>query len=116
MIARLLSTVLFACICAVSVGVSDVQAASGRISFSGAVVESTCAASGAHLAVAANAASALTVQRRTCGQSAENAGRSYTRRVVRVDAAVVGDDRLLAYLAGETAPALPLWMVVHTYE
>lgn len=116
MIARLLATVVSGCICAVLVGVSAVQAASGRISFSGAVVESTCAANGPHLAAAANVANALAVQRLTCGQTTGNAGRGYTRSVISVDAAAVADDRLLAYLAGETVPTLPLWMIVHTYE
>ncbi len=113
--ARLLSTVFSAGVCAVLLGVPNVHAASGRISFSGAVVESTCAVNASRLAAAAHGP-ATPAQRLTCGQTAADAGRSYTRSVVNVDAALVADDRLLAYVAGGTASAQTVRMVTHTYE
>ncbi len=113
--ARLLSIVISAGVCAVLLGVPNVHAASGRISFSGAVVESTCAVNVPRLAAAAQGPAAA-AQRLTCGQTAVDAGRSYTRSVVNVDATLVADDRLLAYVAGGTMSAQSVRMVVHTYE
>lgn len=112
MIARLLSIVFFAGVCTVLLGVPDAHAASGRISFSGAVVESTCTVNASSLAVAAHGP-AVAAQRLSCGQTAAAASRNYTRSVVNVDAARVTDDRLLAYVA---ASAQTVRMVTHTYE
>lgn len=112
MIARLLSIVFSAGVCSVLLGVSAVHAVSGRISFSGAVVESTCAVDASGLATAASGP-VVSAQRLSCGQTAAAAGRSYTRSVVNVDAARVTDDRLLAYVA---ASAQTVRMITHTYE
>ena len=91
-------------------------AESGRINFAGAVVEPTCAIDTSQMANAV----AQTPIHRTCGQSAADAGRSYSRTVTTLDAAAVANNQLLAYFAsyasakGDGKPATDL--VVRTYD
>lgn len=91
------SAVLLLPLCAVLLtGAGSARAAEGRIAFSGAVVEPTCAMAqpGADLAGASVAPT-----RQICGKTASNPGQVYTRTVRLVDEASAGGDRLLAYFA-----------------
>ncbi|HEY8586402.1 MAG TPA: hypothetical protein VIL60_06670 [Rhodanobacter sp.] len=103
---------------ALSAGASSVHAASGSITFSGAVLEPTCS----NVSVSADAGSVANrlPQRFTCGQTATDPGRSYSQTVTELDANAVANDRLLGYWAsyassaGTDKPAATL--VIHIYE
>ena len=73
---------------------SGAAAADGRIGFSGAVVEPTCS-------VDANqpGADAPAQVHRSCGQSASDAARSYSRSVQTLDAGTAAGNPLLGYFA-----------------
>ncbi|RAN75180.1 hypothetical protein B5P43_26450 [Bacillus sp. SRB_336] len=77
----------------------NVHAATGRIMFSGAVVEPTCSTEGTHVDAALRLSSAAS-GRLICGKTPTDPGRSYSRTVVSLDAATVATDRLLGYFAG----------------
>lgn len=101
---------------------SSANAATGRIGFSGAVVEPTCSTADAHLDIASPSGSVDGPVSRhlTCGQTATDPGRSYSRTVVNLNAAAIASDRLLNYFASyaiseSTGGAQPK-LVVHTYE
>lgn len=111
------SAVLFLPLCAALLaGAGSARAAEGRIAFSGAVVEPTCAVAqpGADLAGASAAPT-----RQSCGKTASNPGRVYTRTVRPVDEASAGGDRLLTYFARnaslEQGPGQAR-LVVRTYD
>lgn len=78
-------------------GMSAARAATGRIVFSGAVVEPTCSMAefGADMHVASGSAA----QRLVCGRTATDAGRTYTREVIDLAMASRSNDRLLDYFA-----------------
>ena len=107
----------------VALAMSSAWAGSGgRISFSGAVLEPTCAAD----TVPVDPAGPLPLQaaqaprRLVCGQTAADAGRSYSRSVQTIDAASAANERLLGYLASY-APVGPdgkpaTGLIVRTYE
>lgn len=76
---------------------SSAYAATGRIAFSGAVVEPTCSTEGADMAGKLPSA---TPGRLVCGKTPTDPGRSYSRIVLSLDAATVATDRLLNYFAG----------------
>lgn len=102
--AGLLSTRFSGCVLIASAmlaGMSNAHAATGRIVFSGAVVESTCSTEDAHLGIAISSGpvEGLTSRNLTCGHTATDPGRSYSRAVVSLDAATIADDRLLNYFA-----------------
>jgi hypothetical protein len=78
---------------------SNARAATGRIMFSGAVVEPTCSTEGIHADTAGMLPSAAP-GRLICGKTPTDPGRSYSRTVVSLDAAIVATDRLLGYFAG----------------
>lgn len=102
--------------------VSVAEAASGRMSFSGAVVEPTCSIADGHLAaaIAADAAGGQLPRRLVCGQTATDPGRSYSRVVVSLDAAAAANDRLLDYMVRRAEPATadgtPPKLIVRTYD
>lgn len=106
----------------VALAMSSAWAGGGRINFTGAVVEPTCASDTA----SADSVGAQPLQggqvpnRRSCGRTAADPGRSYSRTVIVLDAANVAKDRLLAYFVsyaplaakgGTTAK-----LVVRTYD
>lgn len=99
---------------AMLVGASSAYAASGRAVFSGAVVEPTCPVAGPDGVGAYSPAP----QRMSCGSTATDPGRSYSRVVVDLALANRNHDRLLDYFAsyaatgGEAAARI----VVHTYD
>src|SRR6185312_12538166 len=101
---------------------SVADAANGRISLSGAVVEPTCTVPAHYLAasIAAPAVDARSPLRLACGQTATNPGRFYARTVVSIDAATIADDRLLAYFASyanaKAPDEAPARLVIRTYE
>ena len=98
----------------------DAHAATGRIGFSGAVVEPTCSTE----SVASDAAALATTidrlapARSSCGRTASDPGRPYSHTVVSLDASTVASDRLLGYFVGyanvEGRPQAEL--VVRTYD
>lgn len=81
---------LAGCIWIMFIGVTTAQAATGRIAFSGAVVEPTCSSAGRPIEVGA---------RGSCGRTTTAPGRSYAQRVTRVTPAELEHHRLLAYFA-----------------
>lgn len=89
-------------------GMSAAHATSGRISFSGAVVEPTCSTVDIQaVTVAANTSRTL-----SCGATATDPGRAYSRMVTTLDSTAIGNDELLAHLASYTGNA---GLVVNTY-
>lgn len=118
--ARLLSVAFFAGICVLLLGVPNGHAAaSGRISFSGAVVEPTCAVDALRLTAVVDGPS-VPAQRLACGRTATDAGRAYSRVVVHQAPADLAHDRLLVYFAsyahsGRDGEAT-VKVVVNTYE
>jgi hypothetical protein len=89
----------------------------GRINFTGAVLEPTCAIDTVRMA---DAAVTQAPTHRTCGQGAADAGRSYSRTVTTLDSAAVANDRLLGYFStyapvgSDGKPATGL--IVRTYD
>ena len=111
---------LAGCALIVFVGVSTVRAATGRMAFSGAVVEPTCSTEGVPVGPAAQPIDSSTSARFACGRTATDSGRSYSREVTHLTAADVEHDRLLAYFASYARPgdagATVAEVVVHTYD
>ncbi|MEY2116607.1 MULTISPECIES: hypothetical protein [Rhodanobacter] len=103
---------------AMLVGASNVWAASGRVVFSGAVVEPTCVV--AEAGSIAQEAGSPAAQHLACGRTATDAGRSYTREVIDLTAANRGHDRLLDYFVSyarrNADGAAAAKLVVHTYD
>lgn len=101
-----------ACIALVGVAAAApvAHAGGGRIQFSGAVVEPTCAVQ--------TALPALLVQgeRHTCRASARSPGRNYARHVVELTASDTLGDPLLAYYLGNTPAGDAARVVVQTYD
>ena len=97
-------TVLAGCALAMLFGASNAKAASGRIMFSGAVVEPTCSVSDARIDATASPQSnhGSAPRRFACGSTdtAADAGRAYALTEVSLDAVVTAHDRLLDYFAG----------------
>jgi type 1 fimbria pilin len=97
---------------------STARAATGRIVFSGAVVEPTC--STAELGSVMPVATGSTAQHLACGRTATDTGRTYTREVIDLATANRSHDRLLDYFAGyapRTADGdVAAKLVVHTYD
>lgn len=92
-------------------GVSPVHAATGRIAFSGAVVESTCTTEAAPVVAAANAA-----ERHSCRHAASDPGPSYSRVISKLGTAGLARDPLLAYFASYAVPAAVGTVIVRTYD
>jgi hypothetical protein len=104
-----------------ALAVPGAWAQGGRISFSGAVVEPTCSAEGTpDGASQPPPADRWAPGRLTCGQTPTRPGRSYSRRVVSLDAAAIANDRLLDYFASYanagSAGGVSPKLVVRTYE
>jgi hypothetical protein len=97
------------------VGVSSAYAASGRVVFSGGVIEPTCLTEDVDGDMASPPVAGLAPRRLTCGRTPTEPGRSYSRTVIRLDAASVANNRLLDYFVGYANPA-DARLVVRTYE
>lgn len=104
------------------VGMSSAGAATGRIAFSGAVVEATCSTDDVKVETASRLrpVGGLASSRLTCGQTSTDPGPSYSRTVISLDAATIANDRLLDYFAGyanvESVDGAKAKLVVRTYE
>ena len=97
------------CLCAAG----GVRAGEGRISFSGAVVEPTCAIDTSAFAAPVGAAAT----RHACGATADVQGSRYASRVVAVSGAALATDPLLGYFASYApAGAAATRVVVQTYD
>lgn len=111
---------LAGCALIMLVGMSDARAAGGRIVFSGAVVEPTCPVDGASAVRAISTNNGLMQDRLTCGQTATDLGRSYSRSVISLSEVAVADDRLLGYFAGyvrdDRARDTQAKLIVRVYE
>jgi len=107
---------LAGCAMVMLVGMSTARAATGRIVFSGAVVEPTC--SMAELGSVAHVAAGAAAQRLVCGRTATDAGRTYTREVIDLATADRSHNRLLDYFASYArgTGAAAAKVVVHTYD
>lgn len=105
----------------IALAMSGAWAAGGRIAFTGAVVEATCTidsvpveSAGAQPWQAGQAPS-----HRSCGRTAVDSGRSYSRVVIALDAATAANDRLLSYFVSYTPLAdgdAAAKLVVRTYD
>lgn len=121
--ARPLGTRISGCVLitlAMLASMSSANAATGRIVFSGAVVEPTCSTENAsdHMASRLQTVDGLVPGRSTCGQTPTDPGRSYSHTVVSLDAATIASDRLLEYFAGyaNVEGEARAKLVVRTYE
>jgi hypothetical protein len=118
--AGFLGTALAGCALTILVGMSTAQAASGRIVFSGAVVESTCSTEGTPIGIEPGAASESGHGRMNCGRTATDSGRSYSRTVIGLADADLVHDRLLGYFASYARVAddgkAAAQILVHTYD
>ena len=99
--------------------VSTARAATGRVVFSGAVVEPTCSGEGVPVSsVPQSFAGAIT--RRSCGRTVTDPGRSHSREVTRLAVADLEHDRLLAYFASYArlgdGDEATVQVVVNTYD
>ena len=107
------------CVLIMLIGVGSANAASGLITFSGAVVEPTCSIEEADDGMASRSQPnhAGLTGRLTCGQAPADAGRSYSRTVTSLDKAIIANDRLLGYFASY-APVGggTVGIVVRTYD
>ena len=106
----------------VALAMSNAWAGGGRISFTGAVLEPTCAADAMQIDAAGPLSpGAMQASRHlACGQTAADAGRTYSRTVQPIDARSLAHDRLLGYLASHapTGPdgKLAVSVIVRTYD
>lgn len=109
---------LAGCALIVFIGVSTVRAATGRIVFSGAIVEPTCSSEGMPIGPVAPTLDGSVAARLSCGRTATDPGRSYSRQVTTLTAAELEHDRLLAYFASYARPGIAgqVEVVVHTYD
>jgi type 1 fimbria pilin len=123
--ARPLGTRISGCVLialAMLASMPSANAATGRIVFSGAVVEPTCSTE----RVQADATNRLppindlAPTRQNCGRTSSDPGRSYARTVVSLDAATIANDRLLDYFAGyanaEAADGERAKLIIRTYD
>lgn len=114
----LFSTLLAGCFCAAMLGASSAKAADGRITFSGAVVEPTCTASGESLQ---NPEFAAASRRLACGSAtdiATGSASSYVLVVAALNGSGSTGDRLLDYFVGYLPPLArnEARLVTRTYE
>ncbi|WP_426662141.1 hypothetical protein [Rhodanobacter aciditrophus] len=106
----------------VALAMSNAWAGGGRVSFTGAVLEPTCAADAMQIDAASPLSpGAMQAPRHlACGQTAADAGRTYSRTVQPIDARSLAHDRLLSYLASHapTGPdgKLAVSVIVRTYD
>ncbi|WP_157616990.1 hypothetical protein [Rhodanobacter sp. Soil772] len=101
---------------------SSANAETGRVVFSGAVVEPTCSTVDVVLGAGTSSGSVdeLVPRHLTCGQTAADPGRSYSRTVISLDAAAIASDRLLGYFTSyanaANAGGTQARLIVYTYE
>jgi type 1 fimbria pilin len=121
--ARPLGTRISGCVLialAMLASMPSANAATGRIVFSGAVVEPTCSTESAHLDPTnpLRSMDGLVPARSTCGQTPTDPGRSYSRTGISLDATTIANDRLLGYFAGyaNAESGVQAKLVVRTYD
>ncbi len=115
-----LGRALAGCALVAFIGVSTVRAATGRVLFSGAIVEPTCSTENLPGGSVPPSLAEPVTARLSCGRTATDPGRFYSRKVVRLAATSLEHDRLLAYFAsyvrpGDTSRAT-VEVVVNTYD
>lgn len=96
--ANSLGKVLAGCALGMLVGMPVAQAATGRITFSGAVVESTCSAESVPMVPNPGVDNDAT-RRLDCNRTVNSFGSSYSRVVTSLATAELSHDRLLSYFA-----------------
>ncbi len=101
-------------------GASGVHAASAHIAFSGAVVEPTCTVDTVTADPVPRVGQGAVPTRHSCGRTATDPGRAYSRVVTHLAPADLGHDRLLAYFASYAhrgpGDEATVKVVVHTYD
>lgn len=112
---------LMGCLGAALFGTPSAQATDGQITFSGAVVEPTCSVSDARVITAAQQTVPGSISNRfACGttDTPADAGRTYALTEVSLEAATIGNDRVLAYFAGylNAAGVTDAKLVTRTYD
>lgn len=99
---------------------STVCAATGHITFSGAVIEPTCSTEQVLIGSSADTIVVLSNGRRSCGRTAVTTGRSYSQVVTNLSSADLKHDSLLAYFASyaraSDAGTVAAKVIVHTYD
>lgn len=115
-----LGRALAGCALIAFIGVSTVRAATGRIVFSGAVVEPTCPSENVVNRSVPPPLDASVTARLSCGRTATDPGRTYSRKVTRATVESLEHDRLLAYLASYARPVdggdTTVKVIVNTYD
>ena len=116
----LFSTLLAGCFCAAMLSASSAKAADGSITFSGAVVEPTCTASGEDEGLQ-NSTFVASTQRLACGSAvdiATGSASSYVLAVAALNGPDSTGDRLLDYFVGYLPPLArnEARLVTRTYE
>ena len=106
----------------VALAMSSAWAGGGRINFTGAVLEPACETDAIPVDPARLLSSQVAQAPRhlACGQTASDAGRTYSRAVRTIDAGSIANDRLLGYFTSY-APAGPdgrpaTGLIVRTYD
>ena len=110
---------LAGCALIVFIGATAVQAATGRIAFSGAVVEPTCTSEGGPIEVTTPAFAGSASAHLSCGRTTTDPGRSYSQQITRLAPADLEHDRLLAYFAsyaGAGDDGANVKVVIKTYD
>lgn len=105
----------------VALAMSSAWAGGGRINFTGAVVEPTCAVDAMQVDASPLVPRAMQTSRHlACGRTAADSGRTYSRIVQPIDATSIANDRLLGYLASYARVGsdgkLAASLIVRTYD
>ncbi len=115
-----LGRALAGCALIALIGVSAVRAATGRIAFSGAVVEPTCSSENAVMGSVLPSLDGSVTARLSCGRTATSAGRAYSRKVTHATVESLEHNQLLAYFASYALAAgadkTTVKVVVNTYD
>lgn len=97
------------CIPRVAAASEALSVSDGRITFTGRIVEATCAASAVNISAGASmpAGRVVTPHRFACDgtQATTNSGRFYSLTVDNLDVATIDHDRVLEYFAGYVTAA-----------
>lgn len=115
-----LGRVFAGCALIAFIGGSTVRAATGRIAFSGRIVEPTCSGESVAIGPVLSSPDGSVTVRLSCGRTAADPGRIYSRKVTYPTAANLEHDRLLAYFASYANSAgggeTKLKVIVNTYD
>ena len=115
-----LGRVFAGCALIAFIGVSTVRAATGRIAFSGAIVEPTCSRESVAIGPVLSSPDGSVTARLSCGRTAVDPGRVYSRKVTHPTATNLEHDSLLAYFASYANPSgggeTKVKVIVNTYD